>query len=78
MIQVTPLKGSMVGRFRHTAFTIAENGAQVGSGLNVDTPDGRRLIRVFNHDPESESELRAHMLSLANVSEVTFSNPFLG
>ena len=62
----------------HQAFTILLDNKQVGSGLNVEMPDGRRFIRIFDYDVPLRADLLAYFGSRKGVSECTFSRPYNG
>ena len=65
-----------VGTAVHQAFSIfTTDDKHVGSGLNVELADNRRVIRIFDYDVPYQADMKAYFSSRTKVSEVTFSRP---
>lgn len=62
----------------HTSGKILLEGEWVGSLVNVEMPDGRRFIRIYDYNPPLKDALYAYFSSRKGVSECTFSRPFMG
>lgn len=63
------------GTHQHTGFLIFLKDRWVANGVNVETPDGRRLITIYDYDKDLKQELFEYYSSRKGNPEVTIKNP---